>query len=158
MITPRKPAGFLKWAYKLPNLLYRWQLGWVLGDRFLMVTHVGRKTSRIRQTVLEVVDHNPETHEYIVVAAYGRQSDWYQNIQAQPALSVQIGRDHYTPQQRDLSPEETLNLLRAYLQPSHSRAFRQFMRMLYGYDGTEAALGELAQRVPAVAFRISRDG
>jgi deazaflavin-dependent oxidoreductase (nitroreductase family) len=158
MVTPRKPTGLLKWAYKLPNLLYRWQLGWVLGDRFLMVTHVGRKTSRIRQTVLDVIDHNPETHEYIVAAAYGRQSDWYQNIQAQPALSVQIGRDRYTPQQRNLSPEETLNLLRDYMQQPHSKAFRQFMRMLYGYDGTEASLGDLAQKVPAVAFRISRDG
>jgi deazaflavin-dependent oxidoreductase (nitroreductase family) len=157
MSTPRKPAGILKWAYKVPSLLYRWQLGWVLGNRFLMVTHAGRKTGRMRQTVLEVVDHNPETREYVVVAVYGRQSDWYQNIQARPALAVQVGRERYTPIQRELSSEETLHLLHDYQQQSHSWAFRQFLRMLYGYDGTESALGELSQKMPAVAFRPSTE-
>jgi deazaflavin-dependent oxidoreductase (nitroreductase family) len=153
MITPHKPAGLLKWAYKLPSLLYHWQLGWVLGDRFLMVAHLGRKTGRIRQTVLEVVDYNPETREYVVAAVYGRQSDWYQNIHTRPALWVQVGRERYAPLQRDPSPEETLHLLRAYQQQKHSWAFRQFLRMLYGYDGTESALEELSQKIPTVAFR-----
>ena len=156
MTVPHKPAGFLKWAYNLPRFLYRWRLGWVLGHRFLMVTHLGRKSGRERQTVLEVVHYDPEIRECVVAAAYGSRSDWYQNIHVHPALVVQVGRECYTPQQRDLSPEETLFFMREY-QRHHPRAFRQFMHLLYAYDGTDAGLEELVQKIPAVAFRPSHD-
>lgn len=152
MITPRKPAGLLKWSYELPRLLYRWRLGWMLGHRFLMVTHRGRRTGRMRHTVLEVAHYDPETRECVVAAAYGRKTDWYQNIHAHPALLVQVGRARYTPVQRDLSPEETLFFLREY-EHRYRWAFYLFMHRLYGYDGTEAGLCELARRIPAVAFR-----
>ena len=152
MLPPRKPTGFLKWAYDLPRWLYRWRLGWVGGHRFLMVTHLGRKTGRTRQTVLEVAHYDPATRECVVAAAYGSRSDWYQNIHAHPALLVQVGRARYTPVQRDLSPEETLFYLRDY-ERRYPRAFRWFMHRLYAYDGTETGLRELAQRMPAVAFR-----
>ena len=49
---PAKPTGVLKWGYNLPIALYRVRLGWLLGHRFLLLTHQGRKTGRILQTVL----------------------------------------------------------------------------------------------------------
>ncbi len=52
------PHGILGWLLKLPIGLYRVHLGSLLGDRFLMLTHIGRKTGRSHHTVIEVVLHD----------------------------------------------------------------------------------------------------
>lgn len=148
-----KPRGLLKWGYNLPIVVYRWHLGWLLGHRFLMLTHRGRKSGKPRRTVLEVAHYDPVARECIVGAAYGSQSDWYQNIHAHPALLVQVGWQRYVPQQRDVSPEEVLTILCEY-QQHHPWLFRQFTRLFrFPYDGTDESLSTLAQAIPAVAFR-----
>jgi hypothetical protein len=55
------PRGLLRLALRLPIWLYRWRLGWLLGDRFLLLTHTGRKSGLPRQVVLEVVHHDEAT-------------------------------------------------------------------------------------------------
>jgi len=144
------PRGLLQWGYNLPRYVYRWHLGWLLGHRFLMATHCGRKCGKPGRTVLEVTHYDPVTRECVVGAAYGSQSDWYQNIHVHPALLVQIGRQRYTPRQRDLSPEEALTILREYHQ-RHPWLFRQCTRLLrFPSDGKDASLVTLAQTIPAV--------
>jgi hypothetical protein len=49
------PTGWVRALLRLPILLYRLHLGWLLGHRFLLLTHVGRKSGLQRRTVLEVV-------------------------------------------------------------------------------------------------------
>lgn len=151
--SPPRPTGLLKFTFALPRYLYRWHLGWLLGHLCLMITHVGRKTGRRRHTVLEVVHYDPSTRECIVMSGYGAQSDWYRNIQAQPALEVQIGFQRYRPQQRLLSPEETLAVLKEY-QQVHPLRFRELMLLVgYTYDGTPEALRALSQSLRGVALR-----
>ena len=41
-----------------------------------MITHRGRKTGRIRQTILEVAHYDLVTREYVIGAAYGSRTDW----------------------------------------------------------------------------------
>ncbi len=153
-----KPTGLLKLTFTLPRYLYRWHLGWLLGHRCLMITHLGRKTERRRQTVLEVVHYDPSTQECIVMSGYGTQSDWYRNIQAQPAIAVQVGRQRYTPQQRMLLAEETLHVLEEY-QRHHPWGFRELMHLVgYAYDGTPAGLRALSQVLRGVAWRPQEHG
>ena len=150
---PPKPKGLLKWAFHLPRYLYRWHLGWMLGHRVLMVTHIGRKTGLRRQTVLEVVHYDPATQECVVVAGWGEQTDWYRNLQAHPALEVQVGSTRYPPVQRFLTLEETYALFSDY-QHVHPRGLRVILRRLgYGYHGSQEELRAIAQVIPAVAFR-----
>lgn len=150
---PKKPSGMLKWGFNLPILLYRMRLGWLLGHRFLFLTHQGRKTGAVRHTVLEVVGFDTTTHESAVLSAYGERADWYQNILAHPALEVRTGLERYTPQQRLLEENERMAALRVY-QRRYRRAFRAVMRFLgYPYDGTDAGLRALAKIVVMVAFR-----
>jgi deazaflavin-dependent oxidoreductase (nitroreductase family) len=152
LTVPSKPKGLLKWMFHLPLYLYRWHLGWLLGHRFLMLTHLGRKSGRKRQTVLEVVRYDPQTKECIVMAGYGEQSDWYRNIQAHPAIEVQVGRQCYVPQQRLLSAEETMHQLEEY-QEHHPKAFREFIRIIgYAYDGTPEAMSALSKILRGVAL------
>ena len=84
---PRPPRGFLHGAFKLPTLLYHAHLGWVVGHRFLMLTHRGRRTGWVHETVLEVLHYDPVTQESVVFSGRGRRADWYRNITAHPVLT-----------------------------------------------------------------------
>jgi deazaflavin-dependent oxidoreductase (nitroreductase family) len=118
-----------------------------------MITHVGRKTGRLRQTVIEVVHYDPLSRECIVISGYGAQSDWYRNIEAEPAHEVQVGRQCYRPRQRLLSEEETLAVLQAY-QRRHPWGFRALMHLVgYAYDGTPEGLRAISQVLRGIAFR-----
>jgi len=151
--APPKPQGLLKWAFRLPRHLYRGHLGWLLGHLCLMLTHVGRKTGSLRQTVLEVVHFDPTTQECIVMSGYGTQSDWYRNIQVHPATEVQVGHRRYTPRQRMLSAEETLRILQEY-QQHHPWRFRELMHLTgYSYDGTPQGLRTISEVMRGVSFR-----
>ncbi|MGZ6320715.1 MAG: nitroreductase family deazaflavin-dependent oxidoreductase, partial [Ktedonobacterales bacterium] len=94
---PAQPRGLLKWGFNLPIALYRARLGWLLGHRFLLLTHRGRKTGMIRHTVLEVVHFDPATRESTVLSAYGERADWYHNLLVHPAVEVQTGWSLYVP-------------------------------------------------------------
>jgi deazaflavin-dependent oxidoreductase (nitroreductase family) len=86
--------------------VYRIGLGWILGKRFLALTHRGRKSGRVHETILEVLLFDPGTKESVVASAYGSIADWYRNLQAESALRVRTGRLDYIPEQRLLSSEE----------------------------------------------------
>ena len=151
--APAKPRGLLRLGYRLPIALYRANLGWLLGHRFLLLTHRGRKSGAPRQTVLEVLRYDPASRESAVVSAYGDRADWYQNILASPPIEVQTGRDRYAPRYRLLAPDERLTALSAY-RKRYPRAFAAVMRFLgFAYDGTESGLPSLADQVIMVAFR-----
>ncbi|HKI54146.1 MAG TPA: nitroreductase family deazaflavin-dependent oxidoreductase, partial [Anaerolineales bacterium] len=91
-IVDRPPSKALRFGLRLPIFLYRIKLGWLLGDRFLMLTHTGRKSGLPRHTVIEVVKHDKETDTYYVVSGWGEKSDWYRNIRKTPQVTVQSGR------------------------------------------------------------------
>ena len=64
-----QPAGALRLAFRLPIYLYRLDLGWMLGHRFLLFVHLGRKSGLLRETVLEVLLHDPAARQSVVSAA-----------------------------------------------------------------------------------------
>ena len=123
----------------MPIYLYRLNLGWILGHRFLLFVHLGRKSGLLRETVLEVILYDPATRESVVLSAWGKKADWYRNIEAVPALEVRTGGQRYVPEQRFLAPEENHAIISAYGQ-HHPLAFRVFARVFgYPLDRTEAA-------------------
>jgi deazaflavin-dependent oxidoreductase (nitroreductase family) len=155
--APPKPRGLLKWAFHLPRYFYRWHLGWMLGHLCLMITHIGRKTGRLRQTVIEVIHYDPATQECIVMAGWGTRSDWYRNIEAHPAIEVQVGCQRYRPHQRLLSAEETLAILEEYpkCHPWRARVLLPLLARMVGYtyDGTQEGLRAISEAMRGVAFR-----
>ena len=90
----------------MPIGLYRLGLGWLLGHQFLLLTHAGRRTGRVRQTALKVLRYDPETGESVVASAWGPTADWYRNVRARPALAVRTAHDRFVPEQRLLPPAE----------------------------------------------------
>jgi len=151
-IRRARPAGILRIMLRCPVFLYRARLGWLVGHRLVLLTHRGRKTGRIRRTVVEVVRYDRATRACVVASAWGLQSDWYRNIKKTPALLVEIGHDRYVPAQRFLTREDAVAELRDY-ERRHPRAARAIGRYLgVAFDGTEASLDALAAALPMVSF------
>jgi deazaflavin-dependent oxidoreductase (nitroreductase family) len=153
---PRAPSAFLRRLFKGPTWLYRGHLGWLLGRRFLEVTHRGRKSGRVYHTVLEVVRHDRSTKESIVVSAYGTRADWYRNLQVQPAVRVRTGILDYLPRQHFLTAEEGRAEAVRFLRNHHfeARLMPGVLRRMGAVP--ESALSDPADLVaslPMVAFR-----
>ncbi len=128
---------------RLPIYLYRIDFGWLLGHRFFLLVHRGRKSGLLCETVLGVLFHDPHTRESAVLSAWGEKSDRYRNVAATPVLEVRTGGQRYVPEQRFLVPEENHAVISDYGR-RHPLAFRVFARV-FGYPphGTEAARQEV---------------
>lgn len=146
---------------RAPGRLYDWDMGWLLGRRFLRLTHVGRRSGRVYRTVVEVVGENPATGEVFALSGFGRSADWFRNLQAGPALEVKVGRDHFRPAHRVLDEDEAAAVLAAYEQRNRAVApvVRRVLSWLVGwrYDGSDPARRRLMQELPVVAFRPEED-
>ena len=149
--TARAPAFMLP-IFKLPLFLYRLRLGWLLGKRFMQLTHLGRRSGKVRRTVLAVLRFDDKTKEIMAISAWSA-SDWYLNIQASPALQVETGFTRYVPVQRALSPEEIAALFLDYRRkhPLFSRVVCQIPG--WRWDSSQQEFLELARTLRGVAFR-----
>src|SRR6202012_2188492 len=97
---------------RAPVRLYHWRCGWLLGHRFLLLCHVGRRSGLRHQTVLEVMEYRPKGPEFIVMGAFGARADWLRNLEARPELAVHIGRREFAAVHRILAVEEAASVLR----------------------------------------------
>jgi deazaflavin-dependent oxidoreductase (nitroreductase family) len=127
--TPQPPRGLARLAFRLPIGLYRLGLGGLLGTRFLLLIHTGRKTGRERKTVLEVVRYDKAKSVFVVAAGFGPKSDWYQNLRARPQALVQCGRRRWTMRAEFLPPERAGEELLDYGR-RHPLALRELIRMM----------------------------
>lgn len=75
-----------RWLARAPIPVLRHGFGWLLGPRLLLLEHIGWRTGRPRQVVLEVIDRAPGT--WYVVSAYGERAQWLRNVQKQPRVRV----------------------------------------------------------------------
>ena len=70
MTSKLQLSGALRLLFRLPAILYRWRCGWLLGRRFLLLIHVGRRTGKLRRTVLEVIEYRRDLVEALVISAF----------------------------------------------------------------------------------------
>jgi hypothetical protein len=47
-----KAPSFMIPIFKLPVLLYRLRMGWLMGKRFMLLTHVGQRSGKVHRTML----------------------------------------------------------------------------------------------------------
>lgn len=157
MTTAHRPGPVLRAVFRAPLRLYDWHAGWLLGHRFLRLTHVGRRSGRHYRTVVEVLHVDPVTGEVMVMAGFGRTTDWLRNIQAHPAVEISLGRDRFTPVHRVLDQPEAAAVLAEYERRNHLIApiVRRVLSHLVGwrYDGSDEALHRLVRELPIIAFR-----
>lgn len=152
-LTDRKPSGVLRVLLRLPIWLYRARLGRLLGHRLLYLAHRGRRTGARREVVAETVRYDPGLPEAVVVAAWGKDPDWYRNLRVGPALEVRVGgRRWVRPEHRFLDGTETMRTLLAYRR-AHPRAWRRIAPLLgFPVDPADPRWPEVADAVHAIAF------
>lgn len=155
---PEKPAGTKRALFRMPIFLYHWGLGFLMGRRFLLLQHKGRKSGRQRETVLEVVEHDDESNSYTIASGFGHGSDWYRNVIADPYVTVQVGNRKWPAKARPLSPEESGDAMVRY-GVRYPRAARQITRLMgFHADGTEEDYRTLGRNeIPFVVLEPRTD-
>jgi deazaflavin-dependent oxidoreductase (nitroreductase family) len=159
---PPPPRGLLLRLLGLPRYLYRAGLGFLLGHRFLVVVHEGRRSGRRYETPLEVVRYDPVSREATVVAGWGRRTAWLHNVEAGLAREIWIGRARYAPLVRHLDVNEAAAVLERY--ERHSGLPRPLVRAVlsrllgWRFDGGVDARRRAAEQLPMVAFRPQGEG
>ena len=153
LIQRRAPGGPLRLLLRLPIVLYRCRLGWMLGRRLIMLTHIGRNSGRRRRTVLEVVRRDDGRGIFIVCSGWGRKAQWLRNIIAEPRVWVTAGAQTLPRQARLLPPEEAETEFRTYASRS-PRNVRLFFRLFLDreFSGSDEDFAALSHAVPVVAL------
>ena len=152
-IIDTPPSKALRFGLRLPIWLYRAHLGWMLGSRFLMLTHTGRKSGLPRQTVVEVVGHDKATDTYYVASGWGEKSNWYQNIRKTPQVTIQVGARKFQSKAEFIPLNKAIEVVNNYAR-EHPIAFNELSGIFLGErmkPGSDAPQ-RLAKKMPMVAF------
>jgi deazaflavin-dependent oxidoreductase (nitroreductase family) len=156
-IVDHPPGKALRFGLRIPIWLYRLKLGWLLDNRFLMLTHTGRKSGSPHQTVIEVVRYDKQTGTYYVVSGWGEKSDWYQNIRLSPVVTIHVDRRKFRAHAQFIPLEKAIEIMEAYTR-EHPLAFRELSSLFLGehmQPGIDAAC-RVAEKMPMVAFQPIR--
>lgn len=126
----QEPGRLLGAVNKFPTAVFKLRLGRLFGGRFAMVTHRGRKSGRPRTVILETADGDVASGRLVYIVAFGKRAQWYKNLEAAPAISIEIaGKVYAEPRHEFLDPE-----------------------------GTERAIGGYWERYPRLARFLARNG
>jgi deazaflavin-dependent oxidoreductase (nitroreductase family) len=156
LVQRDRPRGLLRWFLRAPTVLYRARLGWMLGRRFLMLTHTGRTSGLPRRTVVEVVDHDLASDTYFVASGWGGRSDWLRNVEKTPRVRVDVGARRFEADAVRLPVDDAVRALGSYA-GRHPKAFAELGKLLLGerLAPTPQDCRKLADRVPLVALRVA---
>jgi hypothetical protein len=126
----------LRGLFRAPVYLYRWRCGRLLGRRFMLLIHVGRRTGLRRETVLEVMEYRLEGPEVVVMST---------------------GSRRFTADYRILGADEAVRVIAGYEQRNRLMApiIRAVLSRLLGwrYVGSELDRRWLVAHLPLIAFR-----
>ena len=108
------PKGFERFVLRIPIFFYRIGLGFLFGDRFLMLTHTGRKSGVKHRVILEVVQHDLVNDRYYIASGWGEKSNWYQNILNNPNVQFQVKNSKYDAYATKADNEKAADVLFDY--------------------------------------------
>lgn len=147
------PSGLSRLLYRAPIQLYRWRLGRLLGDRILLLHHIGRVTGKHREVVLEVVHHDKAADSFVVASGWGPTAAWYRNVLATPEVSIQVGGRTLEVIAQPVDQNEGADIFARYAM-EHRFAARYLLPRLMGFsvDGSEADFRAAGERIPFVRF------
>ena len=136
---------------RAPLWLYRYGLGGLLGQRFVMLEHTGRRSGRQRRVVLEVLEvlEHPEPTRYLVLSGFGEHAQWYRNVLADPQVRISVGRLRSEPATAwPLDESGAADAVRRYAD-LHPRAYRMLASTL------EQTLGRDPASAPVVELEVA---
>jgi deazaflavin-dependent oxidoreductase (nitroreductase family) len=149
----KQPSGCSRALFRLPIALYRWRLGWVLGRRFVMIEHIGRKSGLPRHAVVEVVRYDRASGSVVVAAAWGRKADWFRNVLKTPEVTLTLGGRRFGAVATVLDEAAAMQALSDYAR-RHPLAWRELATLMVGSRPRDPAVAceEVANTIPLVRF------
>ena len=155
--NPRR--GLLRFLLRLPLLLYRICLGWLLGERFLLLKHIGRRTGLEHETVLEVLRSDEAHNCYLVASGWGERSQWFKNIQQRPEVEIEVAGRRIKATATRLSQQQAEQELRDYAW-QHPIAYRTVGSLIFGKPAvtTVEEFARLAKTIPIFVLQSREDG
>jgi deazaflavin-dependent oxidoreductase (nitroreductase family) len=151
---PPPPRGWKAGLWRAPIWFYRIGLGGLLGKRFLLLNHIGRKSGQSRQAVIEIVKIDSRTDTYYSVSGFGEKAHWFQNIMYTPGVTIQVGGRKMSAHAERLSWEAGEAVLMEYSQ-KHPTALRELSKILnIPYDGSPESVHAMAKALPVIAFHV----
>jgi len=155
----KRPGPLLKFFFKAPLLMHKLGFGgWerLVGAQWMLITTIGRKTGKRRETMVDVMEYDKATDTYYIEAAYGARADWYRNIQSNPIFEAQVGRRKFKARAGALSTEGAGELLvRFYRQkPAYTRSVMAIAGMKFN---GEDELRELGKNLTLLAVKPEKE-
>jgi deazaflavin-dependent oxidoreductase (nitroreductase family) len=147
----RPPAGVTRFLFRMPIFVYRLRLGWLFGSRLLLLNHIGRVSGKLRQTILEVAEHDDDS--YIVASGWGPSAAWYRNILHTPDVTIQVGTRTIPVTAIPLDKDIAGGVFTRYASRHRAAATYMLPRVLgYSVDGSDADFRAVGQHMPFVRF------
>lgn len=151
------PRGCSRLLWRSPIWLYRANLGWLFGERFLLLNHVGRRSGQVRQAVIEVIKVDGSRNTYYVAAGFGPTSDWYQNLLKAPLAEIWTGRRRRRVKAGILSLSEAEGIIKDYAR-RHPFAMRSLAKVIgYEMKGGEVDYQAFVRTIPVVSLQVIED-
>ena len=147
---PAPPTGLARVLFRVPIHLYRSRLGWLLGGRFMLLTHTGRVSGKQRQVVIEVVGR--ENGSYLACSGFGTGAAWYRNVLATPDATIQIRHRSIPVIAEPMSAAEGAETMATYASKSPAAARKLCRFMGFEVDGSAADFREVGRELPFVRF------
>ncbi|SEH75837.1 deazaflavin-dependent oxidoreductase, nitroreductase family [Mycolicibacterium rutilum] len=150
---PSLPHGLSRKLFRFPIYVYRARLGWLFGERLLLLTHRGRVSGQERHVVLEVVEHDRRDGSYVVASGWGTGAAWYQNILRTPNVVIQIRNRKIQATAVQLSTADGAEIFANYA-GRHRVAARFMLPRVLGFavDGSDADFRAVGRQIPFVRF------
>jgi len=144
------PRGITKWLMKMPILLYRLGLGFLIGDYILILTTKGRRSGQPRLTAIE---HRRLGGDHYVFSAWGSRPDWYRNILKDPHIHVWAGKRKFKGVAEVLTETEKAKAMCALLERYNLRLIHRLLGI--EVEPTEEQMTQLSAKVTIVRLRPS---
>ena len=147
------PAGLTRLVFRAPIYLYRLGLGWLFGNRLMLLNHIGRVSGKPRQTILEVAAHDPVDGGFVVASGWGPTAAWYRNVLHTPQVSIQVGGRTIPVTAVPLTEDEGAEIFAEYAS-RHRRLAKIVLPRVLGFsvDGAQADFRAVGRRMPFVRF------
>jgi len=132
----KPPRGWLKFFFKIPVYVARMGFaGWerLIGVEWMLLTTIGRKSGKKRYSMVDVLVHDKDTDTYFIEVGFGKNSDWYCNIQASPVFEAQVGRRKFHATAEALPRERTADVMVDFVRrrPEYARSVMKLVGIIF---------------------------
>ncbi len=151
----KRPSKFMKFFFKVPVWMYKIGFGGfekMIGAQWMLITHIGRKSGKRYDSMVDVMDYDKVTDTYYIEAAYGARADWYKNIQSSPVFEAKVGRRKFKARAGALTTEGASEMLAQFYRskPAYTRSVMAMAGIKFK---DEDELRELGKNLTLLAVR-----